>query len=139
MECWESDAIQDSISILSTLNPTQSSLGKIVLEVPSADGSKRTVGPVMGWIGGGLDTILSKLADASVNTRRKRLTLTLVVVEQWGHGKLAPAVKKWLPKLLPRFNKLGLLHVHHMRDSHCRTIDDGCLCHDKPDCLREDF
>jgi len=52
---------------------------------------------------------------------------------------LLSTVRRWLPKLLPRFNELGLLHVHYTRDGRCRAVDDSCLCHDKPGCLAEDF
>jgi hypothetical protein len=85
----------------------------------------------------GLDTVLSELAEASISTREKRLTFTLVVVKCHNNERFMPAVRKWLPKLLPRFSELGLLHVHYMRGGCCRAVDDGCLHHDKPDCLRE--
>jgi len=140
MECWDSDVIQDSIFILSTLGPAQSNhLGKIVLEVSSVGGWKKDgrAGNAMDWEG--LDTVLSKLANDSVRMRGKRLKFILVVVERLGHGKFLPTVRKWLPKLLSRFNELGLLHVHRLRGGHCRAVDDSCLCHDKSDCLREDF
>ena len=158
MERSESNALQDAITILSTLDPARSSrLGKIALEVRyvsrwfnengnceeeeeeeeegdedgSADVKNR------GWER--LDTILSKLAEASIGTGEKRLTFTLMVMEWHGNKKLMPVARKWMPKLLPRFNGLGLLHVHYMRDGHCRAVDDTCLRHDKPDCLAEDF
>ena len=165
MEHSESNAIQDSISILSTLDPTRSSsLGKITLEVRYVGRWFDKRGPVddeedsgedleedseelgeddqadhkeRGWEG--LDTILSRLADASIRTRERRLTFTLVVMEWSGNKKLMPTVRKWLPKLLPRFNESGLLHVHYMRDGQCRAIDDGCLHNEKPGCLAENF
>lgn len=88
----------------------------------------------------GLDAVLAKLAKASISLRKKKLTFTLVVL-RWGgdNKKLMPTARKWLPKLLPRFNELGLLHVHYGGGRDCRAVDDSCLRHDKPECLREDF
>jgi len=166
MENSESHASRDSTFVLSTLDPARSShLGKIVLrynyvgrwfdkdgqfddgngqagaegtdsdddqtdsEYGEGDGKKD-------WEG--LDTVLAKLAKASISMRRKRLTFTLVVLG-WSNGKLMPTVRRWLPKLLPHFNELGLLHVHYCRGRDCRAVDDGCLRHDKPECLKEDF
>ena len=37
-----------------------------------------------------------------------------------------------------RFNELGLLHVHYMRDRPCRAVDGGRLYYDKLDCPGED-
>ena len=141
MDRSESCVVQDSISILSTLNPARlGHLGRILLKADyvsrwfnedgQADGEEN-------WEG--LDTVLSKLANAFTSKRGKRLTFTLVVVKWDETGKLMPMVRKWLPKLLPRFNELGLLHIHYQRGGLCRTVDDGRLCHDKPDCLKADF
>ena len=159
MERSESNALHDAIAILSTLDPARSAcLGKIALEVryvgrwfdengtceedededeeePDEDGPAGRKN--QSWEG--LDTILSKLAEASIGMREKRLTFTLMATEWSGNKKLMPVVRKWLPKLLPRFNGLGLLHVHHVRGSHCRAVDYGCICNDKPGCLAEDF
>ena len=90
-----------------------------------------------GWEG--LDTILSKLAEVSISTREKRLTFTLAVKKQRGNQRLLSTARRWLPKLLPRFNELGLLHVHYTRGGRCGAVDDSSLCHDKPGCLAEDF
>jgi len=71
--------------------------------------------------------------------REKRLAFTLVVMKQRGNQGLLSTVRSWLPKILPRFNELGLLHVHYTRGAHCGVVDDSCLCDDEPDCLAEDF
>ena len=160
MEHSESNALRDAIAILSTLDPARSArLGKIALEVRyvgrwfnengnceededeedeeefDEDGSAGL--KKESW--DRLDTILSKLAEASISMREKRLTFTLMVMEWSGNKKLMPVARVWLPKLLPRFNGLGLLHVHYVRGSHCRAVDDSCLLHDKPGCLTEGF
>lgn len=161
MERSESRALCDSASIFSTLIPKQSiHLGNITLEAPYVSRWFNKDGPVEDkedeededeggsddegnpnrkerWEG--LDAVLSDLAKASISGRNKRLTFTLVVLQRGDNHKLMPVVRKWLPKLLPRFNKLGLLHAHYTRDSHCRAVDDSCLRHDKPGCLAEDF
>ena len=141
MEYSESDALQDTISILSTLDPTRSSrLGKITLEARYVSrwfGKDGKAYDEEDWKG--LDTLLSKLAKASISTRERRLTFTLVATKWSGTKELMSTARKWLPKLLPRFNELGLLHVHYVRSGCHRVVDDGCLRHDKPDCLREDF
>ena len=155
MERSESRALYDSASILSTLDPKQSSyLEKITLEAVYVGRWFDEGGPVEDKEDGedededcphrkdrweGLDAVLSDLAKASIGTRGKRLTFTLVVLQYGKNHKLMPTVRKWLPKLLPRFNELGLLHVHYMRGSHCRAVDDSCLRHDKPGCLEDDF
>jgi len=150
MERSESSALRDAIAILSTLDPGRSSrLGNIVLEVryvsrwfdkgcPVEEDSEDPVDRKKeNWEG--LDTALSNLAEASIRMREKRLTFTMVVMDWYGNKKLTSVMRKWLPKLLPRFNGLGLLHVHYVRGSHCRAVDDGRLRQDKPGCLREDF
>jgi len=81
----------------------------------------------------GLDNILSKLAKAAMGG--KRLTFILVVPQWCDNKELVPTIRKWLPKLLPCFNELGSLHVHYGRGNRCQAVDDGCLYHDKPDCL----
>jgi len=162
MERSESCAIRDSIFVLSTLDPARlSHLCKIVLKYnyvgrwfnkngQPADGDGQTDSEdgeadsedgedddKIDWEG--LDTLLTKLAKVSISTREKRLSFTLVVMGWCNNKKLMPTMRKWLPKLLPRFNELGLLHVHYDRGRHCRAVDDSCLRHDKPECLREDF
>ena len=152
---WSSCSFNDCISILSTLDPARSSrLGKIMLEVSylkwfNKDGpvedeedeeeldDERPAGRKKGWER--LDAVLSDLAEASTRPRDKRLTFTLVVLRRGNNRELMQIVRKWLPKLLPRFNELGLLHVHYVRGSRCRTVDDGRLSHEKPDCLVEGF
>ena len=124
MERSESCAVQDSISILSTLNPAQSGhLAKIVVMYSyvgrwfnegcvdsGEDSDEDCVGSgKKDWEG--FDTVLSKLANASSDTRGERLTFTLVVTRWCDNGNLIPTVREWLPKQLPRFNGLGLLHV----------------------------
>ena len=154
MEHSESCAIQDSIFILSTLDPERSTrVEKIVLEARYVCRWFNKDGPVsygkdedddeddededgdkkVNWEG--LDTVLSKLAEASIGVRDKRLTFILVVLEFPGNKEVMSTMKKWLPKLLPCFNELGLLHVHRGRGSRCRAVDDSCLSHDKPSCL----
>jgi hypothetical protein len=148
MEHSESCSVRDSIYILSTLNPGQlSGLGKIVLETSyvgrwfiedsqandeeddQADSEEDDhAGGKVDWEG--LDTVLSKLAKASIS-KGERLTFTLVVM-RWGDNyKLMPTVRNWLPKQLAHFYELGLLHVHYGRGGYCRAVDGGCL-HDKP-------
>lgn len=40
-----------------------------------------------------------------------------MVVAWWGSDKeLLPTVRNWLPKLLPRFNELGLVRVWYHWD-----------------------
>ena len=153
MERSESRALYDSTSILSTLDPTQSRrLGKIVLEVAyvsrwfDKDGTVKDKSEELDedednpdrkerWKE--LDAVLSGLAEASLHTGDKRLTFTLVVLRRGDNHMLMPVVRKWLPKLLPRFNELGLLHVYYTRSApRCRAVDD-CLRADKPDCLAE--
>ncbi|KAF9649937.1 hypothetical protein BDM02DRAFT_1702847 [Thelephora ganbajun] len=152
MERSESHAIQDSFFILSTLNPVRSDhLAKIALEARYVyrwfnEGSRvedededEDGGVSNKKVWEGLDTVLSRLAKASISAREKRLTFTFVVMEWSGSKEFVSTVRKCLPKLLPRFNELGLLHVHYGQGSWCRAVDDSCLGHDKPDCLREDF
>jgi hypothetical protein len=81
----------------------------------------------------GLDTILSKLVRATIAKGEERLTFTLVATRWDNNKKLMPTIRKLLPKLLPRFNGLGSLHVHYGRGSRCQP---GCPRHDEPD---EDF
>ena len=113
MERWESSVVQDPISILSILDPTPPSrLGKSVVEANHIGAWFNKKGRANGdedWER--FDTVLSKLTVASINARGKRLTSILVVVD---NKKFVPAVRKWLPRLLPRFNGLGMLHVHCM-------------------------
>lgn len=158
MERSESNALRDAIVILSTLDPARSGrLGKIALEVryvsrwfnengncedededeEEDDEDGPTGQKSQNWEG--LDTILTKLAEASIGTGEKRLSFTLMVTEWPDNKKLVPVVRKWLPKLLPRFNGVGLLHVHHVGATHCQAVDDSGLHHDKPGCLAEDF
>ena len=98
MEHSESNALQDAITILSTLDSARSSrLGKIALEVgcvsrwfgengnceedEDEEGDEDGLADVknQGWER--LDTILSKLAVASIGTGEKMLTFTLMVTE----------------------------------------------------------
>lgn len=161
MERSESCAVQDSISVLSTLDPARlNHLGKIVLKYnyvgqwfnedgPAArrgtradseddqTGSEDDQANSEDWEG--LDIVLTNLANAYISTKKKRLTFTMVVLRWCDDGKVVSTVRKWLPKMLPRFNELGLLHVHYERGNRCRAIDDSCLRHDKPECLGEDF
>lgn len=147
MDHSDTCAVRDSISILSTLSPERMNrLGKIVLrnsfvnqwfdedDQPASEDDK-----AIDWEG--LDSLLAQLANTSIAAREKRLTFTLVVREYFsdGPGKIMSTLRRWLPKLLPRFNELGLLHVHYDRGNGCQTIDDSCLHHDKPECLKEDF
>lgn len=71
----------------------------------------------------GLDAVLSKLAKAPISMRGERLLFSLVVLEGPNDGKLVSMVRKWLPKLLPQFSELGLLHVHYGQGSRGRAID----------------
>ena len=148
MEHVESHVLHHTISVLSTLGPTRSGrLGNIVLEVWYVNQVFNKDGPVeneegeegegeeeeeefdeddptdrkeRGWER--LDTILSKLAQASISMRERRLTFTLVFMKQRGNERLLSTVRKWLPKLLPRFNELGLLHVHSTRSGRCQAV-----------------
>ena len=156
MEYSESCVVQDSIFILSTLDLRRtdrlrmitletSHVGSRFKKVRSAgsyfgarDGDQEDegddeIGAKVNW--GGLDDVLSKLAKVSLYTREKRLMFVLVDLERRGNNKLTPTGGKWLPELLPRFNELGLLHVHYERDSYCRVVDDSPLSNDQPDCL----
>jgi hypothetical protein len=135
MEHSESRLVQDFISILSTLGPAQSiGLGKIVLQTRYIGSWFDEDGQISGkedWEG--LDTILSKLVRATIGKGEERLTFTLVATRWDNNKKLMPMTRKLLPKLLPRFNGLGSLHVHYGRGSRCQP---GCPRHDEPD---EDF
>jgi hypothetical protein len=152
MERSESCAIQDSIFILSTLDPAQSNrLEKVVLVVEYASRWFDEHGPV--WVKGegdkdggedeiekkvdwkGLDALLSTLAKSSISARRRRLAFILVVLDWHRNSTLRSTTRKWLPKLLPRFSELGLLHVHSGLKSPCVVVDDSSLCNDKPECL----
>ena len=124
MERSDSCALRDSIYILSTLDLAQSSrLGKVVLEYTcddrwfdkdgrwfNKDGQNGKGGEDGGNDWEGFDAVLSKLAKASISTRGERLTFTLVV-SRYGDGELISTVRKGFPKMLPRFNELGLLYV----------------------------
>ena len=133
-----------SVYIFSALDPARSSrLGGIVLEEgyhfewltrggPIRTGKKGDEeGEKANWKV--LDTVLSKLAIASTSMREKRLVFILVVLDRNCNKELISATRKWLLKLLPRFNELGSLHVHYGRGNLCQAIGD-CLYHDKPDC-----
>ena len=150
MEHVEPCAVQNSIFILSTLDPARTTrMEKIVLETKYVCQWFNSDGPVdyekeeeeaeedgdekVDWEG--LDTILSKLAEVSIGVRDKRLTFILVVLDFPGNNEVMSTMRKWLPKLLPCFNELGLLHVHRGRGSRCRAVDDSCLSQDKPGCL----
>ena len=144
MEHSESCAVQDSIFILSTLNPERMNhLGKIVLKYIYVDrwfdeeGQLASEDEAKDWEG--LDALLARLANTSITARERRLEFTLVVLISDGNGRKMSMVRRWLPKVLPRFNELGLLHVHRHRGNRCRTVDDSRLHHDKPECLNEDF
>lgn len=56
-------------------------------------------------------------------------------LERRDNDGLVPTEGNRLPELLPRFNELGLLHVHYERGSYCRVVDDSPLSNDQPDCL----
>jgi hypothetical protein len=125
--------IRDSISILSTLDLARSSgLGKIVLDTYYVDSWFNEDGKVDDegdWEG--LDAVLSGLAKAAIRKGEEKLTFTLVVMKWDDDEKLMPMVRKWLPKLLPRFNELGLLHIHYGRGGRCRGVNGRCLPQDE--------
>jgi hypothetical protein len=127
--------IQNTISILSTLDPARSSrLGKIVLEVTRAGSWFSVDGrAVYGEDWEGLDTVLSKLGKVSISKGEKRLTFILVITRRGYDENLMPMVRKWLPKHLPRFNELGVLHVHCGRGRRYQAVGDSYLTYDKPD------
>jgi hypothetical protein len=127
-------SVRNAISILSTIDLVRSShLGKIALETShvgrwfDADGQACDE-----EVWEGLDSVLSKLAKATISKGKKRLTFILEVMRSWCgvDEHLTRKVRKQLPQVVPHFNELGLLHVHYGRRSHCR-VDGGCL-HDKP-------
>jgi hypothetical protein len=148
MKHSESCAIQDSIFILSTLDPAQSNrLEKVVLVAAYADQWFDEHGPIcvkgegdedggedkdegdydddeeewkVDWKG--LDALLSTLAKSSISTRRRRLEFILVVLEGYRGNNLLSTTRKWLPKLLPRFSELGLLHVHPGLESFAESL-----------------
>lgn len=138
-------AVRDSISILSTLDPEgMNRLEKIVLKYNYVgrwfDKNDQLAGEddeVEDWEG--LDDLLTQLANTSIAAREKRLTFTLVVSGYHDIGKTMSMLRGWLPKMLPRFHELGLLHIHRDGGNHCRVVDDSCLHHHKPECLKEDF
>jgi hypothetical protein len=137
MEHSDSCSFQDSTYILSTLDPARSSgLGKIVLYTNYVDLQFNKDGQINDDDFEGLDTVLSRLAKATIGMGEEKLTFTLVVIKWGDNKKLMPRVRIWLPKLLPRFNELGLLHVHYGRGGRCQGVDGDCLPQDEPD---EDF
>lgn len=147
MEPSEPCAVQDSIFVLSTLNPERTNrLEKIVLAYHYVDFWFDGEGQLTNeddedadWEG--LDALLAQLANTSITARGRRLAFTVVVPRPYSNREITimPTVRRWLPKVLPRFNELGLLHVHYEGGNRCRTVDDSCLHHDKPECLKEDF
>ena len=67
-----------------------------------------------------LDSTLAKLAWRSTNARKKKLVF---VMEVTCTDDAIHRAKKWLPRLLPRFDEEGSLHVHDGED-------DGCIFDD---------
>lgn len=147
-------AIRDSIFLLSTLDrapPRQ--LKEIILEGYFTSLVDDEEGPLHAEVWEGdedddegeeldervnwreFDVVLAKLAKASIRMRGKRLTFVLVALKTRENEELMLTIRTRLPELLPRFNDLGLLHVHHRPDTPCRAVDDSPTCFDKPDCL----
>jgi len=67
-----------------------------------------------------LDSTLAKLAWRSVSARNKNLVF---VMEVTCTDDAIHRAKKWLPRLLPRFDEEGSLHVHDGEDDGC-DFDD---------------
>lgn len=117
MEYSESCVVQDSIFVLSTLNPARSSyLREIALEVGCAANrlfweGEHAEDKRMKWKE--LDDILSTLAKASVDLRGSRLAFALVLLKSREDGRLVSVARRRLLKLLPRFDELGSLHVYY--------------------------
>jgi hypothetical protein len=82
------------------------------------DGGEGSEKARVNWMG--LDEVLSELAKSSIKVTGKPLTFTLVSTWWRGNEKRMHGVKKWLPRMLPRFRELGLLHVHCKELSDCR-------------------
>ncbi|KAF9648189.1 hypothetical protein BDM02DRAFT_3115829 [Thelephora ganbajun] len=76
-----------------------------------------------------LDRTLATLAQRSTNARGKKL---IFVLEVTCMDDTIHRVKKWLPRLLPRFNEDGSLHVHDGEDDDCDfddyDVEDGKAC-----------
>ena len=67
-----------------------------------------------------LDSSLAALAWRSLKTRGKKLVF---VMEVMCTDDTIRRAKKWLPRLLPRFNDEGSLHVHDGEDDNCYFDD----------------
>jgi hypothetical protein len=98
-------------NILSTLDPTQhtrlESVGLITRCLYQGESSARLT-----RVWSNIDTTLSELAKAVIDTKGKKLTFTLTSVCE---GNCRTFGRKWLPELLPRFHGVGELRVEHER------------------------
>jgi hypothetical protein len=76
-----------------------------------------------------LDSSLTTLARKSMNARGKKLVF---VMEVTCTDDAIHRAKKWLPRLLPRFNEEGSLHAHDGEDDDCDVdnydVEDGIAC-----------
>lgn len=129
--------LKTSTSILSSLGPTRSiRLEEITLYtslVYQFFGEEARVDLARDWED--LDTTLSKLATASVNTTGNRLVFSLVPGAAHPEECLA-FVREWLPELLPRFRELGSFSVH--RGGVCYDDADICCCYSPGGSEKED-
>jgi hypothetical protein len=76
-----------------------------------------------------LDSSLITLARRSMNARGKKLVF---ITEVMCVDDAIHRAKKWLPRLLPRFDEEGSLHVHDGEDDDCDVddydVEDGMAC-----------
>ncbi|KAF9779557.1 hypothetical protein BJ322DRAFT_1024426 [Thelephora terrestris] len=106
-------------SILSTLDPTQHTrLESVRLRTQCLyqESRDRRV-----W--SNIDTPLSELAKAVIDTKGKKLIFTLTSV---CGGNCRTFGKKWLPELLPRFHGVGELRVEHERGDYHHPREFAC-------------
>jgi len=114
--------VQTPSTVLATLLEANcSDLSKITVEV---EGARAWFLPGLreecmnAWVD--LDSSLSVLAWRSMDARGKKLVFVLEVTctDDTTHR-----AKKWLPRLLPKFNEEGSLHVHDGEDDGCDRDD----------------
>lgn len=79
-----------------------------------------------------LDSTLATLAVRLMNARGKELVF---VMEVTCTDDAIHRAKKWLPRLLPRFDGEGSLHVHHGEDDPCYVDDDDIDVEDGTACM----
>ena len=67
-----------------------------------------------------LDTPLSELAEVTIDTKGKKLTLVITTI---CNGSCIPSGRERFSKLLPRFHRLGEFRVEHELRQYSRSCD----------------